>query len=64
MDLKQLFQEWYTSQVSRWHREGTPKEVIAQESFFFGVQASQQSVSLTKSRWAQFWDKLSAAFRR
>jgi len=25
---------------------------------------AQQSAHLTKSRWAQFWDKLSAAFRR
>lgn len=25
---------------------------------------AQQSVHQTKSRWAQFWDKLSAAFRR
>lgn len=25
---------------------------------------AQQSVHLTKSRWAQFWDKLSASFRR
>lgn len=35
-----------------------------QMKLYESERAFQQSVHLTKSRWVQFWDKLSAAFRR
>ena len=46
------------------YRDEMAKLQIEYDERLAKFNAAQQSVHLTKSRWAQFLDKLSVAFRR